>query len=104
MSYELRTPLNVIIGFSEAMKSELFGPLGNDRYREYTQDAHESGIHFLELISDILDLSKIEAGKQDMEDESFDPYLEIENSVRLYRGKADKKLNYAPLPLKAPFS
>jgi two-component system cell cycle sensor histidine kinase PleC len=104
MSYELRTPLNVIIGFSEAMKSELFGPLGNDRYREYTQDAHESGIHFLELISDILDLSKIEAGKQDMEDESFDPYLEIENSVRLYRGKADKKIELRPIAAKSSIS
>jgi len=91
MSHELRTPLNAIIGFSEAMKSELHGPLGNERYREYTQDVYDSGTHLRELISDILDLSKIEAGKQDMDDEIFDPFVEIENSFRLYRGKADEE-------------
>lgn len=66
MSHELRTPLNAIIGFSEMISSALLGPLGNDKYREYGQIIHESGGHLLELINDILDLSKIEAGKMDL--------------------------------------
>jgi two-component system cell cycle sensor histidine kinase PleC len=63
MSHELRTPLNAIIGFSEIMKSELLGPILSDRYREYIRDIHVSGKHLLALISDILDMSKIEAEK-----------------------------------------
>ncbi|MHA1537891.1 MAG: PAS-domain containing protein [Alphaproteobacteria bacterium] len=63
MSHELRTPLNAIIGFSEMMTSELFGTLGNPHYIEYARDIHESGIHLLNLINDILDVSKLEAGK-----------------------------------------
>lgn len=63
MSHELRTPLNAIIGFSELMKDEMFGPLGVASYREYAADIHDSGTHLLELINDILDLSKVEAGR-----------------------------------------
>ncbi len=63
MSHELRTPLNAIIGFSEMMKSEMFGSLGNPHYTEYARDIHESGSHLLNLINDILDVSKLEAGK-----------------------------------------
>jgi len=62
MSHELRTPLNAIIGFSETLGRELFGPVGNPRYKEYAEDIHASGVHLLNLINDILDLSKIEAG------------------------------------------
>ncbi|MBI1261422.1 MAG: PAS domain-containing protein [Rhizobiales bacterium] len=62
MSHELRTPLNAIIGFSETIEREMFGPVGNARYREYAEDIHNSGVHLLNLINDILDLSKIEAG------------------------------------------
>ncbi|HEY7248019.1 MAG TPA: HAMP domain-containing sensor histidine kinase [Xanthobacteraceae bacterium] len=63
VSHEIRTPLNCIIGFSEMMMTEQFGAIGNDRYREYVKDIHASGSHVLSLIDDLLDLSKIEAGK-----------------------------------------
>src|SRR5262249_56764194 len=63
MSHELRTPLNAIIGFSEIMGSGMFGPLGADRYAEYCRDIHSSGQYLLEVINDVLDMSKIEAGR-----------------------------------------
>ncbi|MEA2877058.1 MAG: hypothetical protein QOF14_2254 [Hyphomicrobiales bacterium] len=66
ISHEIRTPLNAIIGFSEVMIGEQFGPLGSDRYREYMKDIHASGEHLVSLINDLLDLSKIEAGKLDL--------------------------------------
>jgi cell cycle sensor histidine kinase DivJ len=69
VSHELRTPLNAVIGFSEIMKEEMFGPLGHPRYVEYTQDISASGIHLLQLIGDILDLSAIEAGKLEIYEE-----------------------------------
>jgi cell cycle sensor histidine kinase DivJ len=69
VSHELRTPLNAIIGFSEIMKEEMFGPLGHPRYLEYMQDISASGLHLLQLIGDILDLSAIEAGKLDLYEE-----------------------------------
>jgi PAS domain S-box-containing protein len=66
VSHEIRTPLNAIIGFSEIMMEERFGPMGNERYREYLKDIHASGGHLLSLINDLLDLSKIEAGKLEL--------------------------------------
>jgi PAS domain S-box-containing protein len=63
MSHELRTPLNAIIGFSEIMNSEMFGPIGDERYAGYATNIHDSGMHLLHVINDILDLSKVEAGK-----------------------------------------
>jgi len=66
MSHEIRTPLNGIIGFSEVILEERFGPLGNDRYREYMKDIRESGEHLMSLVNDLLDLSKVEAGKLEM--------------------------------------
>ncbi len=71
MSHELRTPLNAILGFSEVMKGEIFGALGDARYRGYAGDIHQSGTHLLSLINDILDLSKIEAGKLELQDDEF---------------------------------
>jgi two-component system cell cycle sensor histidine kinase PleC len=71
MSHELRTPLNAIIGFSEIMRSGLFGDLGADKYHEYCRDIHESGTYLLNVISDILDMSKIEAGRVNLSLEGF---------------------------------
>jgi signal transduction histidine kinase len=63
ISHEIRTPLNSIIGFSEVMMEERFGPIGNERYKQYVADIHSSGGHLVSLLNDLLDLSKIEAGK-----------------------------------------
>ncbi|HXC29227.1 MAG TPA: ATP-binding protein [Stellaceae bacterium] len=72
MSHELRTPLNAIIGFSEMMKHEVLGAVGNEQYRSYIADIHASGSHLLQIINDILDLSKAEAGKIDLSEDVFD--------------------------------
>jgi signal transduction histidine kinase len=72
MSHELRTPLNAILGFSEVLKEEMFGPLANDRYREYAEIIHKSGSHLLNLINDVLDMSKLGAGKLEMHFEPVD--------------------------------
>ncbi len=69
VSHELRTPLNAIIGFSEIMQGELLGPIGEPRYRDYATDIRDSGLHLLAVINDLLDLSKIEAGKLELTDE-----------------------------------
>ena len=89
MSHELRTPLNAINGFSEIMTAELFGPLGDRRYKEYVSDILSSGQHLLSVINDILDMSKIEAGKMTMRFEMLDLHDVTEDSVRLVRGRAD---------------
>jgi signal transduction histidine kinase len=72
MSHELRTPLNAIIGFSEIMREQMFGALGDNRYREYSRLIHGAGTHLLGLINDVLDMSKIEAGKLELSPEQFD--------------------------------
>src|SRR5690606_17959497 len=66
ISHEIRTPLNSIIGFAEVMMQERFGPIDNERYKQYLQDIHASGGHVVSLLNDLLDLSKIEAGKLEM--------------------------------------
>ena len=71
MSHELRTPLNAILGFSEVMSTEVLGPLNNPTYKEYTSDIHRSGQHLLNLINEILDLSRIEAGKYDLTEDAI---------------------------------
>jgi signal transduction histidine kinase len=72
MSHELRTPLNAIIGFSEMMLREVLGELGNEQYRAYVANIHESGTHLLQIINDILDLSKAESGKLELNEDVFD--------------------------------
>src|SRR5712691_7108388 len=91
MSHELRTPLNAIIGFSEIMESGMFGPLGTDKYREYCTDIHQSGQYLLEVINDILDMSKIEAGRIriDPEEIELEPFLN--DAMRVVSGRADDK-------------
>ncbi len=83
MSHELRSPLNAIIGFAEIMKDELFGPIGRPQYAEYCKDIHASGTHLLEIVNDILDLSKMEAGKLRLNEETVDIRDMIESCVRL---------------------
>src|SRR5579859_7299629 len=90
-SHELRTPLNAVIGFSDAQRQEIFGPLGHPRYREYADDIHASGKHLLDLITTILDISKAEARKLEVEALWLDPLPIIEAALRLIRGASDAK-------------
>jgi signal transduction histidine kinase len=89
MSHELRTPLNAIIGFSEVLTEEMFGPL-NDKQMEYLRDIHSSGQHLLTLINDVLDLSKIEAGRMELELTCFDLGLLLDNAMMLVRERAQR--------------
>jgi PAS domain S-box-containing protein len=96
MSHELRTPLNAIIGFSEIIKDQLFGPVGNKQYVEYAQDIHDSGGLLLSLINDILDMSKIEAGKRALAESVIDIDEIVHSVVRLVAARAKEskiKLN-----------
>ena len=89
MSHELRTPLNAVNGFSEIMIAEMYGPLGDPRYKEYAGDIHNSGQHLLALINDILDMSKIEAGKMNLKFEPLNLEEVTEDAVRLVRNRAE---------------
>ena len=91
MSHELRTPLNAILGFSEMMKGEVFGPLPNDKYREYSSDIHASGSHLLNLINEILDLSRIEAGRYRLNEEAVTLSYIAEDCENLLRIRAKAK-------------
>ena len=90
MSHELRTPLNAIIGFSEVLVERMFGEL-NDKQDEYLNDIHASGQHLLSLINDILDLSKIEAGRMELEPADFDLPSAIDNALILVRERASRR-------------
>ncbi len=89
MSHELRTPLNAIIGFSEVLLERMFGEL-NDKQDEYLKDIHASGRHLLSLINDILDLSKIEAGRMELDLSTFDAAAAISNAMTLVRERAQR--------------
>jgi len=89
MSHELRTPLNAIIGFSEVLSERMFGEV-NEKQADYLKDIHESGKHLLSLINDILDLSKIEAGRMDLELSSFDLPTALSNAMTLVRERAQR--------------
>lgn len=88
MSHELRTPLNAILGFTEIFKVQLFGALGHPKYLEYAGDVHKSGTHLLELINDVLDLSKIDAGKMELRETTFALGELINDTVLLIRDRA----------------
>ncbi len=90
MSHELRTPLNAIIGFSEILAEKMFGDI-NEKQTEYLQDILESGRHLLSLINDILDLSKVEAGRMELELSEFDLPTAIENALILMRERASRR-------------
>jgi GAF domain-containing protein len=90
MSHELRTPLNAIIGFSEVLGERMFGDL-NEKQEEYLKDIHASGQHLLSLINDILDLSKIEAGRMELELTEFDLPTAIDNALTLVRERAGRR-------------
>ena len=87
MSHELRTPLNAVIGFSEVLEQRMVGEL-NERQAEFVRDIRESGRHLLALINDILDLSKIEAGRMDLEPSTFDPSQALQGALALVRERA----------------
>ena len=91
MSHELRTPLNAIIGFSEIMESSMFGPLGAEKYNEYCRDIRESGRYLLDVINDILDMSKIEAGRIQLDIEQVDLGQVLADSLRVIAGRAGDK-------------
>jgi two-component system cell cycle sensor histidine kinase PleC len=91
MSHELRTPLNAIIGFSEIMESGMFGKLGSEKYQEYCHDILTSGHYLLEVINDILDMSKIEAGRMKLDMEPLDLSKTLAESLRVVAGRAHDK-------------
>ncbi|WKL38120.1 ATP-binding protein [Sinorhizobium meliloti] len=91
MSHELRTPLNAILGFSEILQDQMFGPLGSEKYHEYSRDIFESGKHLLNVINDILDMSKIEAGHMRITRERIDLAPLIEETLRFTTIPAERK-------------
>jgi two-component system cell cycle sensor histidine kinase PleC len=91
MSHELRTPLNAILGFSEVMKSEVFGPHAIPTYKEYAGDIHSSGVHLLNLINEILDLSRIEAGRYELNEEPVELTGVVEDCHRLLKLRAKNR-------------
>jgi len=91
MSHELRTPLNAILGFSEIMRDEVMGPIGNENYKSYTNDIFNSGSHLLNLINEILDLSRIEAGRQELNEEHVHLAETVDAARHLMEVKARQK-------------
>lgn len=91
VSHEIRTPLNAIIGFSELMMDEKFGPIGNDRYRDYLRDINRSGNHVLDLVNDLLDISKIEAGEQEMSYEAVSLNDTLAETVAMMQPQANRE-------------
>jgi two-component system cell cycle sensor histidine kinase PleC len=91
MSHELRTPLNAIIGFSEIMESGMFGPLGADKYNEYCTDIRSSGQYLLDVINDILDMAKIEAGRIRLDIEELDLHSLMAEALRVVSARAQDK-------------
>ncbi|MBV1887370.1 MAG: HAMP domain-containing histidine kinase, partial [Parvibaculaceae bacterium] len=88
MSHELRTPLNAIIGFSDIIANEMFGPIEQKKYPDYAGDIRTSGQHLLSIINDILDLSKAEAGKLQLDEQTVDPVETLNATMRMFRQRA----------------
>lgn len=88
MSHELRTPLNSVLGFSELMKDELMGPIGSARYKHYAESIHLSAAHLLEIINDILDLSKVETGSQELREQKVDLHQVVHTCQRIIAPRA----------------
>jgi PAS domain S-box-containing protein len=91
VSHEIRTPLNAIIGFAEVIMDERLGPIGTERYKEYLRDIHKSGTHVMSLVNDLLDLSKIEAGKMVLDIKSVDANAIITECVALMQPQANRE-------------
>jgi signal transduction histidine kinase len=104
VSHELRTPLNAIIGFSNMIEAQQFGPLGNEKYTEYAKDIHASGRHLLDVINDILDLTKAESGNLSVTFNSLALPKIVEKTLRIVAGQAhERKIDvYTDLPEKLP--
>ena len=101
VSHELRTPLNAVIGYSEVLRDEIFGPMEHQKYHEYSKDIHASGTHLLELTEDILDLSKIETGNIVVDEKEIDVGLMMEETMRIaapaiQKGNFDLSVDIAP--------
>jgi signal transduction histidine kinase len=90
VSHELRTPLNSIIGFSEMIDKEQHGPLGHDKYRSYIRDIHTSGLHLLGVVNDILDISKIEVGEFELQEDQVDIAETIDTTLRIVNERANR--------------
>ncbi len=101
MSHELRTPLNAILGFSEVMKSEVFGPHAVPTYKEYAGDIHSSGVHLLNLINEILDLSRIEAGRYELNEEPVTLAHVVEDCHHLLQAARQEPRHRDPGSLRA---
>jgi len=91
VSHEIRTPLNAILGFAEVIMDERFGPIGNERYKDYLKDIHMSGAHVMSLVNDLLDLSKIEAGKLELNFQEIDANKIISECVALMQPQANRE-------------
>jgi two-component system cell cycle sensor histidine kinase PleC len=102
MSHELRTPLNAIIGFSDLLQEELFGPLGSDQYLEYAADISRSGHHLLELVNDLLDMARIEAGSVALQEEAIDIPMLIREAVNLASGSMASGMHKFDIRLREP--
>ena len=91
VSHEIRTPLNAIIGFADVIMEERFGPIGTERYKDYLRDIHASGTHVMSLVNDLLDLSKIEAGRMELASEDVDANKIIGECVALMQPQASRE-------------
>ena len=96
MSHELRTPLNAILGFSEVMQTEVLGPIGNETYKDYVNDINKSGMHLLNVINEILDLSRSEAGRQELVEEAIRLDHVVEEAIAMLQERGVDRVKFVP--------